>query len=106
MALVRRIFWGRLQGRVILTFRSRFIIKQSVVIVTASEGDEGITSESPQRFVGLAPIGVDNIAPFNGGVVFRIYVLWDEALPIWTDIFIADELPQGFIRADGIPPPP
>jgi len=98
MAQVRRIFWGRQRGRVTCTFNSRAINHQSVVIVTASEGDEGNSSASPQRFVGSAPIGIENIAPFEGGVRFRMYIFWDDPLPVWTDIFIADEFPTGFIR--------
>ncbi len=99
MAKVRRIFLGHHYGRRVFRFKSSAINQQSVVIITASEGDEANTTASPARFVGDAPIGVENIAPFDGGVVFRIYVLWDEPLPIWVDIFIADELPYGFIRA-------
>jgi hypothetical protein len=49
--------------------------------------------------LGSAPIGIENIAPFDGGVVFRMYIFWDDPLPVWTDILIADEFPQGFIRA-------
>ncbi len=106
MSQVRRIFWGRWNGRVRFTFTSPFITKQSIVLVSASEGDEAITTASPQRFVGEADIWVGNIAPFDGGVVFVVAIDWDEPLPLWTDIVILDEVPQSFLRARGIPPPP
>jgi hypothetical protein len=98
MAKVRRIYWGRHRGAIHCTFTSSAIDNQSVVIVTASEGDEGNTTETPQRFVGDAPIWVENIAPRDGEVQFRLYIRWDRPLPVWTDIFIADEFPPGFIR--------
>ena len=62
---VRRVFWGRYSGSVNLTFNSPFIHSQSIVLITASEGDEANTNMSPQRFVGAAIIRVDNIAPFG-----------------------------------------
>lgn len=99
MAQVRRIYLGRRMGRITFKIKSSLINQQSVVIITASEGDEANTTASPARFVGHAPIGVENIAPFDGSVIFRIYVIWDEPLPVWADIFIADELPRGFIFA-------
>jgi hypothetical protein len=99
MAEVRRIYWGRWRGRVSFTFNSGAINHQSVVIVTASEGDEGNSTASPQRFVGAADIRVANVAPFDGGVVFVVEIDWDQPISIWTDIYIASEFPQGFIRA-------
>jgi hypothetical protein len=99
VAQVRRIFWGRWRGRVRYTLNSRAINHQSVVLVAASEGDEGDSTASPQRFVGAADIRVANVAPFDGGVVFVVEIDWDEPIPIWTDVFIADEFPPGFIRA-------
>jgi hypothetical protein len=97
MAQVRRIYWGRKRGRMAFTFNSGAINHQSVVIVTASEGDEGNSTASPKRFVGNATIRVANIAPFDGGVVFVVEIDWPNPIPIWTDIYIASEFPQGFI---------
>ncbi len=109
MAQVRRIFWGRMQGRVRCTFTSRAIHRQSIVLVTASEGQEPVNSLAPDRYVGDADIIVHNIAPFGyvdpyggtppegGGVRFVVTVYWHEPLPIWTDIVILDEIPRGFI---------
>jgi hypothetical protein len=99
MSKVFRIFWGRHNGRVKLTVNGDIINDQSIVLVTASEGDEANSTASPARFVGNANIRVENIAPFNKGVVFIVSVDWDHPLPIWTDIVILDEFPQGFIRA-------
>jgi len=99
MAKVYRIYWGRYRGGVTCTVKSPVINHQSVVFISASEGDEGNTTESPKRYVGLASINIENIAPFDGGVVFHMRISWGEPIPVWTDIFIADEYPKGFIRA-------
>jgi hypothetical protein len=99
MAQLRRIFLGRRKGRLKVTFSSRAINHQSVVLVSASEGDEGNSTASPKRFVGAANVHVENIAPFDGGVAFIISILWNDPLPIWADIYVADGFPNGFIRA-------
>ena len=99
MPQLHRMFLGRRKGRLKVTLNSRGINNQSVVLVSASEGDEGNSTASPQRFVGAANVRVENIAPFDGGVVFIVSILWDEPLPIWADIFVADGFPRGFIRA-------
>jgi hypothetical protein len=98
MAQVFRWFLGQFNGVVDCTFSSGGINHQSVVLVAASEGDAGDSTASPQRFVGSATIQVDNIAPFDGGVTFRVNVLWDSPLSVWTDIVVMDEFPQGFAR--------
>ena len=99
MAQLNRMFLGHRKGRLKVTFNSRGINHQSVVLVSASEGDEGNSTASPKRFVGAANVRVENIAPFDGGVVFVVSILWDEPLPIWADIFVADGFPRGFVRA-------
>ena len=99
MARVYRIFWGERNGRIVCTLFNRSINNQSVVIVTASEGDRANNTNSPQRFVGDANIRINNIAPFNGGVRFVMIVEWYAPLPVWTDVFVADEFPHGFFRA-------
>jgi hypothetical protein len=53
-------------------------------------------------------MGVENISPRrpsrdgtgDPGVHFRIVVDWFEPLPVWVDIFVADELPQGLLRSN------
>ena len=100
MAKVFRWFLGDFRGDVTCTFNSGAINHQSVVLVTASEGDRGDSTASPKRFVGSAHIRVENIAPFDGGVVFRVIIDWENPLPVWTDIFVADEFPQGFFRSN------
>jgi hypothetical protein len=107
MAQAIRWFLGRHQGTVDCTLHTRSINNQSVVLVAASEGDEGDSSASPRRFLGSAHIRVENIAPFEGdlstelgmGLRFRVVVDWSDPLPIWADIFVADEAPHGFIRS-------
>lgn len=97
--LLFRVFWGRFNGRVTCTFNSSAINNQSVVVVTASEGDEGNTTSSPQRFVGAADFTVTSVAPFGGGVRFVVQVGWRSPIPLWTDIVIMPGVPRGFIRA-------
>ena len=98
MPQLLRVFWGRWNGRVLCRLNFGDINHQSVVLVTASEGDDGNSSASPQRFVGSANFTVANIAPFDGGVRFVVRVDWDTPIPLWTDIVIMDGFPQGFIR--------
>lgn len=112
MARVFRWFVGNWNGRVRCTFKDTNINNQSVVLVTASEGEGADNSNAPQRFVGDANITVHNIAPFGfsnpygggraggGGVEFVITIDWHEPLPIWADIVVLDEIPQGFSRSD------
>ncbi len=94
-----RVYWGRYRGRVICTFNYSGINNQSVVIVTASEGDEGNSTASPRRFIGAADFTVTSIAPFSGGVSFAVQIGWQDPIPFWSDIVIMDGFPQGFIRA-------
>lgn len=107
MAHVFRWFLGRRKGTLNCTFNSRKINRASVVLVAASEGDEGNSSASPDRFLGKANVRVENIAPFEGdmntelgmGVRFRVIVSWSDPIPIWADIFVADEIPETFARS-------
>jgi hypothetical protein len=94
-----RVYWGRYRGRVICRLNSPRINHQSVVLVTASEGDEANSTASPQRFIGSADFTVTSIAPFDGGVYFAVQIGWNEPIPFWSDIVIMDGFPQGFIRA-------
>ena len=102
----RRFCWGP-RRTVRCNFHWSDIRHDSVVVVTASEGQEGVdaddhviayTSNSPQRFVGSARFTVDNIAPYDGGVVFRVTIDWPSPLTLWTDIILFDELSP---RVDG-----
>ena len=98
MAQVVRWFLGHWNGRLPCTFAFGAINHQSVVLVSASEGRDPTTSQAPERFVGAANVTVHNIAPFDGGVSFLLTVDWDDPLPIWADIVVLDEFPQGFAR--------
>ncbi len=93
-----RVFWGQFNGTVTCTLNDNDINHQSVVFAAVSEGDAGNTTQSPQRFLGSAPMRVENIAPFDGGVVLRLQIDWGSPLNVWTDIFILDQFPQGFLR--------
>jgi hypothetical protein len=107
VARVFRWFLGHHNGVLDCTFNTTKIRNDSVVLVAASEGDDGGSSASPDRFLGNAHIRVENIAPFEGdmntelgmGVKFRVIVDWFEPLPVWADIFVADELPPPFFRS-------
>jgi hypothetical protein len=99
MAKVFRWFVGHWNGRVVCTFNDNGISHQSVVMVSASEGDAADSSQSPRRFIGDANVSVHNIAPFDGGVTFVITVDWNEPLPVWADIVVFDQFPQGFSRS-------
>jgi hypothetical protein len=110
MAKVFRWFVGFHNGTVNCNFDDSAIRNESVVLVSVSEGDGGspeepsMTTNPPGRFRGNARMSVANISPrrpINGipGVDFRITVDWFEPLPVWVDIFVADEEPRGFFRS-------
>ena len=46
-------FWGRHIGRTRYNFQWSPIHHDSVVLITASEGQPPITTQAPQRFVGM-----------------------------------------------------
>jgi hypothetical protein len=94
-----RVYWGKANGRVQCNLSDPDINHQSVVVVTASEGDDSDSTASPQRFVGAANFTVSDIAPNDGGVSFIVNIDWDNPLNLWTDIAIMKGFPQGFIRA-------
>ena len=113
MPQVRRWYIGLCRGRVRCNYHWDAINNQSVVLISASEGDTAIgdisSSAVPDRFVGNANFTVRNIAPYGtnrdgderpGGVRFVIDVGWDERLPTWADIVLLDEVPQGFSVSD------
>jgi hypothetical protein len=102
MAQVQRWFLGEFNGNSKCTFNWAAIQHGSVVLISVSQGDQGDSTASPARFVGDASIRVENISPIDKAVVFRVIVDWFEPLALWTDIFVADELPQGF-AGRGIP---
>ena len=102
MPQVERWFIGMRRFRVNCTFSWDAIDNQSVVLVSASEGAANVnvasSSREPNRFVGEALITIHNIAPFEGGVRFVVYINWAEPLPIWVDIVLLDEKPIGWAR--------
>jgi len=64
-------------------------------MVTASECGSGGTSEGGRvnndRFLGSARFTVNNIAPYDGGVAFRVTVEWDEPLETYVDVTVFDD---------------
>ena len=70
----------------------------SSVVITAAEGQEPSengqvlgTSNSPERFIGNAQFSVHNIAPYDGGVTFRIEIDWGSPLNTWVCITVFDD---------------
>jgi hypothetical protein len=106
MAKVFRWFLGSCNGRVDCHFDHPVVHNQSVVLVSVSEGVGGgregaFSTAAPARFLGNAPMRVENISPRrdDSGVDFRIVVDWFEPLGVWVDIFVADEVPRGVFRS-------
>jgi len=83
-----RYYWGLRNGVQAYNFDWDEIRHDSVVVITASEGKPPITNVSPERWVGAAPVHVLNIAPYDGGVVFAVWIDWGEPIGLWTDITV------------------
>jgi hypothetical protein len=70
----------------------------SSVVITAAEGREpsiegGILEalDAPERIIGDAQYTVHNIAPYDGGVTFRIEIDWGALLNTWVCITVFDD---------------
>ncbi len=85
-----RFFWGKHIGRTKFNLAWRVINHQSVVLISASEGQQPITTAAPERFVESATFVVGNIAPQDGNVSFVVLIDWFEPLNLWTDITVFD----------------
>ncbi len=85
-----RFYWGRRNGMNRYDFDWNIIRRDSVVVITASEGRPPINTLAPQRYVGDAPFTVMNIAPYDGGVIFAVRIDWPHPLDLWTDITVFD----------------
>jgi hypothetical protein len=46
------------------------------------------TDPRQNRFVGDAPMLIHNVAPYNGGVVIRLYVGWNTPLNVRIDVLV------------------
>ena len=98
-----RVFWAPRDGTAAMNFNWPPINADSVVLVTASEYDPAALEDadrSAKRFVGGAPIRVNNIAPHgppsdpNHGVTFSLEIDWNHPLNVCTDITVLDDAPQ------------
>jgi hypothetical protein len=88
------------RGRATFNHNWNAINAESVVVVTASEyrakGQPLFVGESEPRFLGAAPVRVENIAPHgpptdpNQGVGFAVVVDWPSPLSIVVDITVLD----------------
>jgi hypothetical protein len=82
-------FWGFHNGATTFHLTWNQIFHNSIVVITASEG-KPLSSEGAVRFVGDARFTVNNIAPFDGGVDFRVTIEWDDPLDLWTSVTVFD----------------
>ncbi len=64
------------------------IHSNSIVLMAASEVD--IEYLNARRFVGNAPIMIENIAPGNGYADFRINVDWESPINVAVDVVVLD----------------
>jgi hypothetical protein len=101
MAQTFRHFWGQ-QDSGTFYFWWPIIQHNSVVVVTASEGQASDVAPAPQRFIGSALFTVGGVAPFDGGVSFFVGIglttrfptnatedfSWGGLLNLWTDITV------------------
>ena len=69
----------------------------SSVVITAAEGREPSengrvlgASDSPERFIGAAQFSVHNVAPYDGGVTFRLEIDWGSPLNTWVCVTVFD----------------
>ncbi len=98
-----RVFWQATNANKAYNFNWPPINANSVVLVTASEYDPAAPADldgSAKRFIGAAPIRVNNIAPHgppsdpNHGVTFWLEVDFNRTLNVCTDITVLDDAPQ------------
>ncbi|MCP3060241.1 hypothetical protein LXT21_15775 [Myxococcus sp. K38C18041901] len=82
-AAIRYDGWSNVRGVARFTFWWPVIRRGSLVFISASEVDN-----SGNRFVGLAPFTVLNIAPKDGYVEFLVNVDWGSSLRISTDFLV------------------
>ena len=92
-----RVYYQSLQGNVGRNFDINGfdppIRDDSCVVVTACEfGPAPVAADEYERFVGDASISVLNVAPHGDppGVSFRLYIDWDNPLPVAVDITLLD----------------
>lgn len=98
-------FWGAHNGALTCNLQWDQVVHDSIVFVTASEGDPPISSAAPVLFVGDARFTVNNVAPHDGGVSFRITIEWDGPLNLWTTITLFDRTDPVILGSVPFPPP-
>ena len=98
-------FWGALNGMRTFDLTWDQIHHDSVVVITASEGDPPISSAAPTRFVGDARFTVNNIAPRDGVLSFRVTIEWGSPLNLWSTITVFDRTDPVIFGTVPFPPP-
>ncbi|MCF3100936.1 hypothetical protein IPZ58_05020 [Streptomyces roseoverticillatus] len=76
--------YGLLHGRVRKQFFSNVISPQTRVFISVSEGS------GDNKFVGDAPFSVENVAPSNGVVEFRLFIDWPTDLGTVVDFLFVN----------------
>jgi hypothetical protein len=90
--------YGLHNGTQVYNFSWDIINHLSCVVITASEGREPSenghvlgTTQSPERFIGDAQFSVHNVAPYDGGVTFRLEIDWGSPLNTWVCIAVFND---------------
>jgi hypothetical protein len=99
------VFYSFHNGVTVFNLQWDQIFHDSIVVITASEGQPPISSAAPQLFVGDARYTVNNVSPFDGGVRFRVTVEWDEPINLWTTITVFDPSDPVVFASVPFPPP-
>jgi hypothetical protein len=98
-------FWSFQNGVTSFNLNWDQIRHDSIVVITASEGDPPITSAAPNRFVGDARFTINNVAPHDGGVGFRVTIEWPQPLNLWTTVTVFDSSDPTVFGNVPFPPP-
>lgn len=98
-------FWSFHQGETTFNLAWDQIQHNSIVVITASEGQPPISTAQPQLFVGDSRFTVNNIAPQDGHVTFRVTIEWDQPLNLWTTLTVFDPSDPTVFGSVPFPPP-
>lgn len=80
-----RYDWGNHRGWVNCTFNWGVVNRNSVVLVSATETfQEGVAG------LGNAVYTVHNVAPFDGGVRFRVHIDWANPIRLISMILVVN----------------
>jgi hypothetical protein len=98
-------FWGSHSGETTFNLTWDQIKHNSIVVITASEGQPPISSAAPDLICGAARFTVNNISPADGVVSFKVTIEWDQPLNLWTTITVFDPADSIVFASVPLPPP-